>query len=182
MSVIFLFYNCFLETSTHFTIIRIVGGLCCNMAFILIYKLQTVTFFWQLTGFLKKCPPDYEMFHEFCYKLIDSSVSHGPWNESPPYCTDADAQLAMPKTNDAQEFLKAFLLNHDKLDQRYFVGLKKKKGKWNWIDDTPLLKDTQFSTPEDSSDGCGVMEDGQIRGTSCSQSLGYICELKTGKC
>ena len=133
------------------------------------------------SGFVKKCPSGWTTFREYCYKFVDNVKSRGPWREIPPDCARAGANLAMPRTNDEQEFLKTYLVDHEKLGQRYYVGLRNTNGRWRWADDTPLLQDAPSFGSSAPSDSCGVFVNGHVRSASCSVPRGYICELKTGR-
>lgn len=88
--------------------------------------------------------------------------------------------MAMPKSQDVLSFLINTLTSEKRYSRPYFVGLRKKDEKWEWIDDTPLsqgLPNDQYTDFQ----SCAVLHEGSLRKMPCEEHAGYICELKKGK-
>ena len=88
--------------------------------------------------------------------------------------------MAMPKSQDVLAFLIDMLTSAKRYNSPYFVGLRKKDEKWEWIDDTPLSQ----GLPNDQNTdfhSCAVLDEGSLRKIPCEENARYICELKIGK-
>lgn len=88
--------------------------------------------------------------------------------------------MAMPKSQDVLAFLVNKIISKRRYYSPYFVGLRKKDEKWEWIDDTPLSQSLESGKDSDFH-SCAVIHEGSLRKMSCDVQGSYVCELKRGR-
>ncbi|XP_033115546.1 C-type mannose receptor 2-like [Anneissia japonica] len=125
------------------------------------------------------CGKDWQQFGNTCYFASQALV---PWSTARDTCKDMDADLAIIRNNEANQFLQDLLGFTRKL---YWIGLQDKKGEGNflWVDNTPLDPTKANWLPGEPNDyrrgeDCGEIntkKNGQWNDETCVTPQPYIC-------
>ncbi|XP_010606123.1 C-type lectin domain family 4 member C-like isoform X2 [Fukomys damarensis] len=88
------------------------------------------------------CPSTWRLFEASCY-FISTTVQS--WNQSQQTCAAWQAELAVIRTSEEQDFITQSLEG----SSAYYIGLSDPEGhrRWQWVDQTPYNASATFWHP-----------------------------------
>ncbi|XP_054843379.1 C-type lectin domain family 5 member A-like [Eublepharis macularius] len=120
----------------------------------------------------KACSIGWKLFKGKCYDFFSQDDT---WDGSQKTCAQSHSHLAVVNSKEELMFLKSRSeINNDK----YFIGLTRRDGKWTWVDGTPF-DPNRFSINYRIDGDCAVIGFGSLESfetVHCYGPYRCICE------
>ncbi|XP_027562572.1 killer cell lectin-like receptor subfamily B member 1B allele A [Neopelma chrysocephalum] len=122
----------------------------------------------------KLCPQDWQLRGERCYRLSKES---GTWTRGRKSCEDQGSELVVLK-NEAEMQLVPSTSQESvtgRILQSVWVGLRSRKKKWTWVDNTPY-DPHRFGVLPELDEGCGTLKGKSLDADVCDNDNKWVCQ------